>query len=628
MSTKSTIAEMYKSLLLFVVTLFISAVGLPEALTVTSPDSRLQIQFSLQELDATLTWSVHYDGRVVLQPSALALELEEGPDFRDGFKVRTATQDSHDETWNPVYGERAQVRDHYQQLVIDLQDAHDRHLQLTFRAYNAGAAVCYTFPEQNGLDRFTITREHTQFRFTGDHPCYPVYAAQGEYKDSVPLSQVKRNCERPLTLVLDSNLYVAVGEARLVDYARMRLQPVPGKAHALESDLAGEVELKTPYTTPWRFVMVAESPGQLLEQNDLVLNLNDPCAIKDTRWIKPGKVMREVTLSTEGGMACIDFAAEHNIQYIEYDAGWYGPENEMASDATTITKSIKKSGNNKPLDLHQVIQYGKERGVGILVYVNRRALEKQLDAILPLYKEWGIKGIKYGFVNVGSQRWTTWLHEAVRKAADFEMMVDVHDEYRPTGYSRTYPNLMTQEGILGNEGMPPARHNTTLPFTRFLCGAGDYTICWYSDRVKNSLAHQLGALIAYYSPLQFVFWYDRPAQYQGEPGVELIDYVPTVWEDTRVLQGKIGAYASIARKSGDDWFVGTLNAGQERRLSVPLDFLEEGRRYVAHIYSDGAPDGSQRTCVDTATQTVKRGDVLEAHMAPNGGQAIRLVLQQ
>lgn len=628
MSTTYTTVGMYTRVVILVVILFASVTGLAETLTVTSPDNRLQILFSLQEPDATLTWAVHYDQRVVLQPSTMAMELEEVPDLRDGFKVLSTIQSSHDETWNPVYGERAQVRDQYQQLVVDLQDVHDRRLQVIFRAYNAGAAVCYAFPEQNKLHRFTITREHTQFQFTGDYSCYPVYAAQGEYKEAAPLSQVKRDCERPLTIVLDKDLYVAVGEARLVDYARMRLQPVSGKAHTLESDLAGEVELKTPYTTPWRFIMVAASPGQLLEQNDLILNLNDPCAIQDTSWIKPGKVMREVTLSTEGGIACIDFAAAHNIQYIEYDAGWYGPENETDSDATTITKDMKKSGNEKPLDLHEVIRYGEEHGVGILVYVNRRALEKQLDAILPLYKEWGIKGIKYGFVNVGSQRWTTWLHEAVRKAADFEMMVDVHDEYRPTGYSRTYPNLMTQEGILGNEGMPPALHNTTLPFTRFLCGAGDYTICWYSDRVKNSLAHQLGALIAYYSPLQFVFWYDKPAQYQGEPGVELFDYMPTVWEDTRVLQGQIGEYASIARRSGDDWFVGTLNAGKERRLSISLDFLEEGRRYRAHIYSDGAPDGSQRTFVNTTTQTVERGDVLEAHMAPNGGHAIRLVLQQ
>jgi len=439
---------------------------------------------------------------------------------------------------------------------------------------------------------------------------------------------VKSRCERPLTVQLADDLYAALGEARLVDYARMLLQPVKDKDYTLESELSGSVNLEAPYTTPWRTIMVANSPGQLLENNDFILNLNDPCAIKDTSWIKPGKVIRDVTLSTEGSKACIDFAVEHNLQYVELDAGWYGPEGDAASDATTITKNFKKSGNQAPLDLHEIIRYGEERGIGIIVYVNRRALETQLDDILPLYKKWGIKGIKYGFVNVGTQHWTTWLHEAIRKAADYEMLVDVHDEYRPTGYSRTYPNFMTQEGIRGNEEMPPALHNVTLPFTRYLCGAGDYTICWYNQRVKNTLAHQLGALIAFYSPLQFVFWYDQPKAYKGEPGVELFDYVPTVWDDTKVLHGKIGSYASIARKSGDDWFVGTLNAGEERTLSIPLGFLDDGKTYTAYIYSDGAPDGSNRTALNATTRTVTPGDTIQAHMAANGGHAIRLRIEQ
>ncbi len=596
--------------------------------TLHSPNQRLQIQVTVSERDGSLHWAVAYDEREVLNTSALWLELQDEPALQKGFKVLSANESRNDSYWKPVYGERAQIRDHYNQVAIMLRDKRKRQVQMIFRAYDEGAALAYSFPEQKQLKQFTITKEHTEFAFGSAYLCHPVYSAQGEYLEAVPLSEVKSGCERPLTVQLADDLYAAIGEARLVDYARMLLRPVTDKDFTLESHLTGSVDLEAPYTTPWRTIMVANSPGQLLENNDFILNLNDPCAIKDTSWIRPGKVIRDVTLSTKGSKACIDFAVEHNLQYVELDAGWYGPENDDASDATTITKNFKKSGNQDPLNLHEIIRYGEERGIGIMVYVNRRALETQLDDILPLYKEWGIKGIKYGFVQIGSQRWTTWLHEAIRKAAKYEMLVDVHDEYRPTGYSRTYPNFMTQEGIRGNEEMPPALHNVTLPFTRYLCGAGDYTICWYAQRVKNTLAHQLGALIAFYSPLQFVFWYDQPKAYTGESGVELFDHVPTVWDDTKVLHGKIGSYASIARKSGDDWFVGTLNAGEERTLPIPLEFLDRGKTYTAYIYSDGAPDGSIRTAVNTATRTVRPGDTLQAHMAANGGHALRLRLDQ
>ena len=191
-----------------------------------------------------------------------------------------------------------------------------------------------------------------------------------------------------------------------------------------------------------------------------------------------------------------------------------------------------------------------------MVYVNQRALVQQLDSLLPLYKKWGLKGIKFGFVQIGNQHWSTWLHDAVRKCAEYEMMVDIHDEYRPTGFSRTYPNLMTQEGIRGNEEMPDATHNTILPYTRFLAGAGDYTLCYFNSRVKNTKAHQLAMAAVYYSPLQFMFWYDNPAMYKGEEELEFWKAIPTVWDESRALDGEIGEYIVQARRSGKEWFVG------------------------------------------------------------------------
>ena len=594
--------------------LLISMAGM--AAEVVSPDGKVVVSFNLGE-DGGPLYRVTYEGRPVLVDSRLGLVLEDAPAMDGGFRAVKLTHGSHDETWKPVYGERSEIRDHYNQLTVELEDGRSpaRRLRLTFRAYDEGAALCYTLPEQEGLKDFVIGSEQTEFRFAGNHAAWPVYSAQGVYSRA-RLDEVKGNCERPLTVEIPRGPWVAVGEARLVDYARMRLGPVKDRPHALRSTLAGSVTGSTPYSTPWRVVMIGRSPGELLQRNYLIENLNDPCAIEDPSWIKPGKVIREVTLTTAGGKACVDFAAERGLQYVEYDAGWYGPEGKEASDATTVKGD---------LDLREVIRYGQSRGIGVLVYVNRRQLERQLDEILPLYRKWGIKGVKYGFVQVGSQRWTAWLHRAVRKAAEHRLMVDVHDEYRPTGYSRTYPNLMTQEGIRGNECMPTAEHNLILPFTRGLCGAGDYTVCWYTDRIKTSRAHQLGASVVFYSPLQFLFWYDRPGQYQGEPELDFFKRVPVVWDETRVIHGKIGHYATIARRSGPQWYVGSLNAVARRKLEIPLRFLEPGRSYLAEIYSDGSPEGGAPREVGIRHLAVDSSTVLTAEMAPNGGQAIRIV---
>lgn len=271
------------------------------------------------------------------------------------------------------------------------------------------------------------------------------------------------------------------------------------------------------------------------------------------------------------------------------------------------------------LDLPEVIRYAKQSGIGVLLYVNRRALERQLSEILPLYERWGVSGVKFGFVNVGSQFWTKWLNDAVELAGKHKLMVDVHDEHRPTGLSRTYPHLMTQEGIAGNETMPSADHNTVMPFTRFVAGAADYTICYYSERIKTTRAHQLALAAVYYSPLQFLYWYDRPAAYQGEPEIEFFDRVPTVWDDTKVLHGEIGRYATVARRSGDEWFVGTINNGVPRRLQIPLRFLDPGRVYLANVYENGRSGPKD---VQIRRIKVDASGVIQAQLPPAGGQAI------
>ena len=606
--------------------------------SVKSPNGNVILTFKVGSERGNLIYSVSFGGKPVVMDSHLGLSLKNVASLETGFEISDAFTISHNSTYSPVYGERKTIRDNYNQLIVDLKERRTpgRALRLTFRAYNEGVALRYTVPQQDALKNFVISAEKTQFRFTGDHPAYAVYSAQGKYS-KVPLSKLKKNCERPLVVEIGDKAFAAVAEAGLVDYARMRLSPDEGRQHTIISSLAGEVVTGAPLTTPWRVIMLGRSPGELLEHNYLIMNLNEPCAIEDPSWIRPGKVIREVTLTTTGGMACVDFAAKHNLQYVEFDAGWYGHEYTEQADARTISVDPKRSKG--PLDLHAVIEYAKQRDIGIILYVNRRALERQLDEVLPLYEKWGIKGVKYGFVQVGSQKWTAWLHEAVRKAAEHRLMVDVHDEYRPTGYSRTYPNLMTQEGIAGDETKPTNSLTLTILFTRMLAGAGDNTICYYDGRVDENASHayQLAKSVCFYSPWQFLYWYDRPDSSPrraggagggrnvigDEPELEFFDHVPTVWDDTKVIHGEIGQYAVIARRSGDSWFIGCMNAEAPRTLDVPLDFLDAGRSYVAHIYSDD-PAVATRTHVRIDRRTVDSSSVLKVELPPRGGRAMRI----
>jgi alpha-glucosidase len=301
------------------------------------------------------------------------------------------------------------------------------------------------------------------------------------------------------------------------------------------------------------------------------------------------------------------------LQYVHLDARWYGSEDEDKGDATR--------GDSPNLDVEEVLRYAREKGVRLTLYVDRKQIKKQRDILFPLYEKWGVAGVKLGFVSVGPQEETAWITETIQKAAQHHLMLNIHDGYRSTGIERTYPNLMTVEGIRGNEAMPTAEHNCTLPFTRYVIGPGDYTVCYYNERIKTTHAHQLAMAVVSYSPLQWIFWYDSPRMYQGEPEVEFFRHVPTIWDDTRVIHGKIGEYATIARQNGDDWFVGTINNSEPRKLSLPLTFLTPGRIYTAHLYSDN-PTVKTRTHVAVETREVTSQTTLDVTLQKAGGQAI------
>lgn len=563
---------------------------------------------SLKSPSAMLKGEIGVEGEVVninlsdnegklLEVKTLQLELEENVLTGD-WLVCNQERKSVNRSWQPLFGERSRVNDRYNELILSLQsEENGKRMKLFVRMYDEGMAFRYAFDE---LDFWncTLNREKTQFLFDRDCTTWVTEGAQGIYSRTT-LSGLKVNADRPQVVQASEHKFLAVGEAALVDYARMKL----GKSDTgigLQSVLSSVVKLDLArYQSPWRYVMVAGHPGQLVRHNDFILNLNEPCQIEDTSWIVPGQVLREVTLTTDGAIAAVDFAADNQIRYVEFDAGWYGVEWKEESDATRV--SVDPARSKGPLDLHKIISYAQTKGVGIILYVNKLALRKQLDVLLPLYRKWGVKGIKFGFVDVGDQYSTSWLHQAVRKAARYEMMVDIHDNYRPTGYSRTYPNLITQEGIRGDEESPSLQQSVYTFYNRMICGAGDNTNCFFAERVSSKMggrAAQLAKRVLLYSPWQFIFWYDRPGHAPSHTGsagssVSVIkkdaitDFycsIPVVWDDTRFFEGEMDTYAVVGRRSASDWYVGVLNAGDKRRVRLPLDMLAQPSHYRAVLY--------------------------------------------
>ncbi|MDR0543104.1 MAG: glycoside hydrolase family 97 catalytic domain-containing protein [Dysgonamonadaceae bacterium] len=641
-----------KNSLLAICCICLSLTGFAKEIKIVSPDGNYQMR--VYDREGKVYYSIDYKNKPVILESMLgissnqsgkAIESDATSNNRatgnwvDNLKIDTVTEKSVDAAWIPAYGERSLYVDLHREYTVDLQQINNqgKRLQIIVRAYNEGIAFRYRF---TGNEYLHIACEYTQYTLPEGAQAYFTPRAQAEY-ELLPLKDWTGESERPLLLELPQNRYALLTEAGMIDFARTKFVLDKTKPGTITGAMYGAVDEIAPYSTPWRVIMAAENAGKLIENNFLLLNLNEACAIQNTGWIRPGKVMREVTLTTEGGKALVDFAVKRNLQYICFDAGWYGAEGSKSSDATKANIDPARNKNPNALNLQEVIDYAKSRNIGVVLYVNQRALYQQLDELLPLYKSWGVSGIKFGFVQVGSQFWTKWLHEAVKKCAEYNLLVDIHDEYRPTGFSRTYPNLMTQEGIYGNEEFPDATHNVTLPFTRFTQGAADYTICYYRQKwdrdtkadhshglvnarlLKTTSAHQLAMTVVYYSPLQFVYWYDKPSDSRDEPELEFFDRVPTVWDDTKVIQGEIGQFITIARKSGEDWFIGTMTNNEARRLTVPLDFLPENEKYLAHIYFDDNTVKT-RTKVGIKTITVTNKSKIAADLPASGGQAVWL----
>lgn len=590
-----------------------------------------------------MTYTITYNNKVIVERSQLGVDIDnrlfesalavprgENENWCSDLQLKGEERITVDTTWTPLYGENNRIRDHYNQLVLHYEkgsngqgvvsDGYDKRkyyaMDIVVRAYNEGIAFRYHFPQVANNLFLHIKGEQTSFRMPEGTMAWYEEWAQGPYIKQ-PLNIKNEGfewfeSERPLLLQVPSGYYVALLEAQMKDYTRGKFRL---KAeNELQVAMYDCADIISPYYTPWRVVMVGEKAVDLINHKEIVLNLNEERPAADWTWVRPGKAFRSCRLDKENIMRSIDYCAEFGIDYVELDAGWYGPEGRVESDARKVIET-------RDFTMPEVCQYARSKGVGVWVYVNQRALYRQLDELLPLYQQWGISGIKFGFVHVGNQKWSTWLHNAIEKCARYHIMVDIHDEYRPTGLSRTYPNLLTQEGIRGNEEMPDADHNTLLPFTRYLCGPADYTLCYFNNRVKNTKGHQLAMAAVYYSPLQFYFWYDDPFVDKGEEELEFWKDCPTTFDESIALDGTPGEYIIQARRSGNEWYVGAMTNTQARTISIPTDFLPKGK-YVVEVYNDD-PKLSTRTKVKREQMKVKGGGKpIVLQLQPSGGAAL------
>ncbi len=631
-----------------------------ESETLTSPDGSLAVTFVLKANPQPYLpgerpyYRVSYQGKPILIDSPLGLDFKGARPLDRDLQVVTVNRTERDQTWENPFGARRNVPDHYRELTVSLREAQPprRRIDLVFRAYNEGVAFRYFLPRQEGLEKFTLSSENTGFYFAGETSAFALDL--GRYNTNyesefrrVSLDQIKPTSiiGLPLLVQVPDGPWVALSEADLADYAGMYVGGVPGVPNALMSKLSPSpkrsdeaVVSSTPKATPWRVLLVNSRPGGLIESSYVILNLNPPCALADTSWIKPGKAAwdwwsgsfaRDVDfkpgMNTATMKHYIDFAADHHLEYMLIDEGW--------STHYDITHWVPA------VDLPEILAYAKKRAVKVLLWMRWEAVDKSMDAAFPLYEKWGVAGVKVDFMDRDDQEMVNFYQRVVRKAAEHHLAVDFHGAFKPTGLRRTYPNLLTREGVMGLEyckwsNRITPEHDVTIPFTRMLAGPMDYTPGGFRNATRDEFkprdvepmtqgtrAHELAKFVVFESPLEMVS--DHPEAYKNQPGFEFIEKAPTVWDETKVLSGEPAQFIAIARKHGDAWYLGAMTNWDARDLRIPLDFLGQGS-YEALIFADGPDADKVATSLSTSKKHVKSGDKLNIHLAPGGGLAVIL----
>jgi len=627
-----------------------------EDFSVVSPNGKVSVLFDI--LEGTPHYSVSYEGNEVILPSSLGFTFKDSQPIDKDLKLIKTERATFDKTWKPVWGKRSEVRNFFNMLTVNLQEQESpsRKVDLIFRVYDDGVAFRYYFPKQRSLTELAIQAEDSSFDFSGNFTCYALqlggYTTPYEKEfDETLLENIEAESIIGLPLLLQSpSCWMAITEANLFDYAGMYLSPAEEKSRKLVSKLSlfsedqdVAVQASVPHSTPWRVIMMGDKPGDLIE-SDIIENLNEPTSFEDVSWIKPGLVLwpwwngrlpfgEPHTLQM---IHYINFAAKHGIPHLLVDAGWYSLESDAwdTPDEEDIL-TMEETRENK-YNIQAVIQYAKDKGVDVHLWVHGASLQRQIDEALPIYAKWGATGIKVDSYGRDDQEWVNFVHEFAQKSADNRLMVNFHGAYKPTGIRVTYPNFMTREGILGLEhskwsNKPTPEHNVTIPFTRMLAGPMDYTPGAFDldgteespKQVQGTRTHQMAMYAIYYSPLQMVP--DYPEAYEAAPDeFAFIKDVPTVWDDTKVLAGHPGDFIVMARRKGQNWYMGSMTDENPRKLSVPLSFFDQGTKYTATIYSDALDADKYPEHVILSEIGVTSSTFLSVTMVGGGGHAVSI----
>jgi alpha-glucosidase len=635
-----------------------------EPLTLESPDGRLRLTFQLDERGRP-DFDVAYRDQPVAT-GKLGLEFAGSGPLRENLKVVDVRRQSRDESYAIPVGKASSARDRHRELIVSLEEVTPlrRRLDIAFRAFDDGVAFRYLIPGQGPLAEFVLIDELTRLAFPGDPsaralPLKNYTTSYENYYETLRASEIGPGRLIALPLLLEradgaGRPWLAVTEANLTDYAGMYLSGIEGESGTLAAKLSplpgradgAKVIGKAPHASPWRVLMVADNPRRLLESH-LVFHLNDPPAIKDTSWIKPGKttfpwwngyVLEGVDFQPGVNTATmkhyIDFCSEQGIPYHSLDGldiAWYGGP-ILPQGPTDITKAAPS------IDLPEVLRYAKEKGVRLRLWMHWKALKPQIDEAFPLYERWGIEGVMVDFMDRDDQEMVRFYHEIAEKAAKHHLTVTLHGAYKPTGMERTWPNVLTYEAALNQEynkwvppagrGTPPV-HNLDIAFVRMLAGPLDYHQGGMrsvlpenfhprdkAPFVQGTRGHQLAMYVIYQNHLPMMA--DSPAAYRGQPGLEFMTRVPTTWDETRVLHAEMGRCLVIARRKGNAWYFGGMTSTEGRELALPLDFLGDGP-FEAELYLDH-PDGGPNS-VTRRKQAVSATDMLRVAIPRAGGFA-------
>jgi alpha-glucosidase len=633
---------------------YVNAQTLP--VSVKSPDGKVVVTIG-QNGAGQITYAVQRNQEEVITPSALRVTLKEG-DLGSVGEAQV-TQRSVDQRRKLVATKAAEARDQFNEVTVTARPKLGAlsKVQWIFRAYDDGVAFRYWVPGDAGLKTLSVRFEDTEFTFGADYDCNGFNVGkfnsshEGEF-DPVRASRIREHntYDLPLVCKTGGNAF-AIGEANLIDYGGMYLRGRgDGKLgvqprHSGRLDGSGLIALvdigAAGAGSPWRVIMLGDSVGKLIDSN-LIGNLNPDPAF-DTAWIKPGKTAWDwwsgpyLPPPDKGGtdmptiQKYIDFAGKSGFEFMMIDEGWClrsGTGGRAPADAD-VTKA------KDDIDMPALVAYGAKKKVGLWLWVQWSLLDRQMDDALAQYEKWGIKGIKVDFMDRNDQQMVDYYHKLMRKAAEHKLMVDMHGAYPPAGLNRTYPNYLTQEGIMGAEynkwsRRVTARHNVSLAFTRMLLGPLDYTPGGFRNKtpatfelvnsppqVQTTRGHGLGMFVVYESPFQMVA--DSPDVYENAAGFEFIKIVPTVWDETRFVAGEIDSFVVVARRKGADWYVGVMNADQAQTVKVPLAFLGQGK-FKAKVWADGAAPAELKM----SEQVVGAGDSIEVAMAAAGGAAVRI----